>query len=61
MDVSRATDTVLQSLTQADGIDARRMQLQMALLKKTLQTQEDQGAELRRMVEGKGQILDLRV
>lgn len=41
--------------------DAKIAQLQVALLRKTLESQQEQSAELLRMMEGKGRIVDLRV
>jgi hypothetical protein len=35
--------------------------LQVALLKKSLEVQQEQAAEITRMVEGKGRVIDLRV
>lgn len=41
--------------------DAKIARLQVALLRKTLESQQEQSAELLRMMEGKGRIVDLRV
>jgi len=52
--------------TEASGIanissDAKIARLQVALLRKNLDAQEQQAAELLRLLEGKGQHLDIRV
>jgi hypothetical protein len=54
-------DPALQALQGASGVDNKRIQLQVALLRKTLDSQEQQAAELLRLMEGKGQNIDLRV
>lgn len=41
--------------------EALRTKLQMALLKKSLESQQEQARELQNMVEGKGHVIDLRV
>jgi hypothetical protein len=38
-----------------------RQKLQISLLKKSLDVQEQQAAELLRLMEGKGRVVDLRV
>ena len=60
MDVTNVggAQTVLRSI---EGGDDKRAQLQMTLLKRTLDMQKDQAAELVRMMEGKGQVIDMRV
>jgi hypothetical protein len=55
---TNAADTALQGLSNVDG---KRAQLQAVLLKKALDSQEQQAAELLKMMEGKGQVVDLRV
>lgn len=55
------TNAALSAVQQMDPTEMKRASLQVALLKKTLQVQEDQAAELRRLMEGKGRIVDLRV
>lgn len=61
MNVSGATDPALQALQSVDQTDSMRAKLQVALLKKTLQSQQDQAAEIRQLMEGKGRVVDLRV
>ena len=61
MNISSATQTALQSVTETEGAGSVRAALSMALLKKSLQSQEDQAAELLKMMSGKGQTIDLRV
>lgn len=56
-----ATQAVLQSTSDLEGVDMRRAELQVALLKKALQSQQDQASELLKMMSGKGQNIDLRV
>ncbi len=43
------------------GVEDKRAALQVALLKKALESQQQQAAELMKLVEGKGQQLDIRV
>jgi hypothetical protein len=57
MNISGATQAMPQV---TDTGDTKRTQLQAALLRKTLDSQQEQAAELLRMLEGKGQILDIR-
>ena len=59
MNVSNIQPTDPVQLTQ--GIDAKRMQLQALLLKKSLESQQTESDALARMVDGKGQNLDIRV
>ena len=40
--------------------DTKRAELQMLLLKKALQAQQDQAAEITKQIEGKGQTIDFR-
>lgn len=56
-----ATQAALQSTNDLEGVDMRRAELQVALLKKALQSQQDQASELLKMMSGKGQTIDLRV
>jgi hypothetical protein len=59
MNISTATQAALQGVQ--DVPSDKRANLQVALLKKALQSQEDQAAELLKMMSGKGQNLDIRV
>ncbi len=61
MNINGATQTALQAVQSADPVEGKRAQLQVALLKKALQSQEDQASELLKMLSGKGQQIDLRV
>ena len=61
MNIPGATDVALQALQSVDSVDSKRIALQVALLKKSLQSQEDQAAEIRQLMEGKGRVVDLRV
>ncbi|HJP82460.1 MAG TPA: putative motility protein [Fimbriimonadaceae bacterium] len=60
MNVGSATgiDAALNAVT---NVDQKRAALQVALLRKALDSQEQQAAEILKMVEGKGQQLDIRV
>jgi hypothetical protein len=44
-----------------DTVEAKRAQLQVALLRKTLDAQQEQAEQMTRMMQGKGQIVDIRV
>lgn len=61
MNITGATQTALQGVTDLESAGQARAQLQMALLKKALQSQEDQADQLLKMMSGKGQNIDLRV
>lgn len=61
MNISGATQAALQGVTDVEGAGQARAQLQIVLLKKALQSQEDQASELLKMMLGKGQNIDLRV
>lgn len=45
----------------ASAPESKRAELQMLLLKKALQAQQEQAAELTKQIEGKGQTVDFRV
>ncbi len=60
MNISGATQAALQALQGADAVEGKRVQLQVELLKKSLQSQQDQAAEVIKMMEGKGQTVDFR-
>ena len=59
MNVSNIPPSDPVQLTQ--GVEAKRMQLQMLLLKKSQETQQSDTDTMTRMVDGKGQNLDIRV
>ena len=59
MNISSATQAALQGVQ--DVPSDKRAELQMALLKKVLQTQQDESATLMKMMSGKGQNIDIRV
>jgi len=61
MNISGATQTAMQAVSETEGAGNVRAVLSMALLKKSLQSQEDQAAELLKMMSGKGQTIDIRV
>ncbi|MCX7801183.1 MAG: hypothetical protein N2109_12685 [Fimbriimonadales bacterium] len=50
-----------RAVDSATSVEAKRAQLQVQLLKRTLETQRQQAAELLKLLEGKGQVLDIRV
>lgn len=54
--VSSAEAQAIQAPTEA-----KIARLQVALLRKSLDSQQEQAAELIRMMEGKGRVVDLRV
>lgn len=55
---STGVDAALNALT---GVDDKRAALQITLLKKSLDSQQQIAADLLKLLEGKGQQLDLRV
>lgn len=60
MNVGNVTPN-LTGLDPTSNVESKRLQLQVALLRKSLDVQKQQAEELQRMFEGKGQVLDLRV
>jgi hypothetical protein len=50
-----------QLASQIDPAQSKRVQLQVALLRKTLDVQQQEAAQLMKMMEGKGQNIDIRV
>lgn len=60
MEVSGANlaNAALQTLQSAEPTKAK---LQMAMLKKTLESEKDQASELLKLLEGKGRTIDIRV
>ena len=55
---AQATQAALNGVQSAD---AKRAGLQMLLLKKALEVQQEQAAELQKLAEGKGNVVDIRV
>ncbi len=62
MDVSAASVSAVTGTQGAEAMNpaSARARLQIAMLKKALDSQKDQVAELMRATEGKGQILDIQ-
>ena len=62
MDVStrNAIDATLNALNPTQSQEALLQQLQANMLKRSLEAQKEQAQTLMRMVEGKGQTLDIR-
>jgi len=64
MNISSNSAAAISATLQAFSTEpAAQVQatMQVKLLQKSLQSQQDQTAELMKMVEGKGQIIDMRV
>jgi hypothetical protein len=62
MDMNVGSSTVFDAaLNAVTNVDQKRAALQVALLRKALDSQEQQAAEILKLVEGKGQQLDIRV
>jgi len=60
MDVSNSSG-VNAALNALSGVEDKRAALQVSMLRKSLDSQQQQAAELMKILEGKGQQLDLRV
>ncbi len=60
MDFPTVSPVDTQAMAAAPA-DAKIARLQIALLRKSLDAQQEQSAELIRMMEGKGRVVDLRV
>jgi hypothetical protein len=61
MNISSTGANDPQAISQTGGVEAKRMQLQMMMLRKSLDGQQQQAEELTREMEGKGQVIDMRV
>jgi|688.fasta_scaffold42782_5 hypothetical protein len=63
MDISQSTavEATLKAMDVTGSREVLQNRLQVALLKKSLEVQQEQAAEITRMVEGKGRVIDLRV
>ncbi len=63
MEVSTRTalDAALRALDPSASQEVLQQRLQASLLKKSLVAQQEQAAEITRMVEGKGSVIDIRV
>ncbi|HMS56469.1 MAG TPA: hypothetical protein PKA27_13815 [Fimbriimonadaceae bacterium] len=48
-------------LPDVSGVEQKRVQLQVQLLKKVLESQQRESEELMKMADGRGQVIDLRV
>jgi hypothetical protein len=55
---STGVNAALNALT---GVEDKRAALQISMLKKSLDSQQQMAADLLKLLEGKGQQLDLRV
>lgn len=62
MDVSAASLSAVTGIQGAESVNpaSARARLQITMLKKALDGQKEQVAELMRATEGKGQILDIQ-
>lgn len=60
MDVSSASSAATAAVSSAPA-ENKIAQLQIALLRKSLDSQQEQTTELLKMMEGKGRVVDLRV
>ena len=60
MEIS-STATAAAASRIEPSADPKRAQLQAMLLRKMLDTQKTQAEEMSRLIEGKGQVLDVRV
>lgn len=56
-----SNNTAADNSTAARPVENKQVQLQALLLRKMLDSQAQQSAELEREASGKGQIIDLRV
>lgn len=61
MDISGASSSQVALTGVQNAGDPKRAQLQMMLLKRALEDQKRQAAEMQRLIEGKGTVIDLRV
>ncbi len=60
MEISSASTAVAAARIEP-AADPKRAQLQAMLLRKMLDTQKGQAEEMTRQLQGKGQVLDIRV
>jgi hypothetical protein len=62
MNIGSTQPQIQTPTTQAPAsVENKRNQLQMLMLKKSLDSQQQQSDEQTREMEGKGQLIDLRV
>ncbi len=61
MNVSSTQAAALQAVQNAQPASAAQAKLQMLLLKKILEVQQQEADAVQKMVDGKGSIVDLRV
>ncbi len=57
-DANSATAAAISALTGGESV---KQNVQIAMLKKVLQAQQDESTELMKMTQGKGQVIDIRV
>ncbi len=60
MNIGSATTAALRGLQDVESVASPRASLQVAILKKTLVSQQEQAAELMKIMEGKGSTVDFR-
>lgn len=58
---STGNASAAQAVQNTGSIDSKRLQLQAMMLRKLLDSQQQQADELIQQMQGKGQIIDLRV
>ncbi|MBL8049069.1 MAG: putative motility protein [Chthonomonas sp.] len=51
---------MIQALQPEQQVETMKTQVQASLLRKTLDTQTETATELLKMLEGKGQVIDIR-
>lgn len=61
MNVGSATSAAMQALQSVGEAEQVKTKAQVSLLKKSLDSQQDAAAQLLKMLEGKGQQIDIRV
>ena len=60
MNVSQIQSAPIQT-PPTQSVESKRANLQLALLQKSFGLQQDQGAQMAREVEGKGNLIDIKV
>ena len=59
MRIDGATQAAIQTLQSAHAADSTRLEYQTKVLKKALDSQKNQAAQLLKLIETKGQVIDI--
>lgn len=60
MRIDGASQAAIQALKSAQATDTARLDFQTKVLKKALDSQKNQAAQLLKLIEPKGQVIDIK-